>query len=149
MSGVSLECLRLQSGFSQGLLTFLGVFSKAGSHWSGHHLCWFASFTSKDNYQGGTQLEKKTSHSGQDPDKGRVNKQTIRLRTEGSTDIKLGPLLWDWLLAGAGIQWFSAGWYCPQGHGLEIWEDVARMGGDVSGIEWVEAGMPGDMSGDL
>lgn len=28
---------------------------------------------------------------------------------------------------------------CPQGHVLEICEDVARMGEDASGTEWAEA----------
>lgn len=68
---------------------------------------------------------------------------------ERSTAIKRGPLVRGWLGAAGCMHWSSAGWHCPQGHVLEICEDVARMGEDALGTEWAEASIPGDMPGDL
>lgn len=72
-------CLQSESGVAENSEGF------GQSGWSGDHLCWFASFTSKDNYRWCSIGEKKDKSLLEDLDNGCVNKQAIRLRRKGST----------------------------------------------------------------
>lgn len=88
-------CLQSESGVAENSEGF------GQSGWSGDHLCWFASFTSKDNYRRCSIGEKKDKSLLEDLDNGCVNKQAIRLRTKGINNIHCSPLLRDWLELGS------------------------------------------------